>query len=90
MINNIKDIFSDLRLDQIKIIKEQNILKIELIMWSRVHTINLTFSHLTKLSKLLNTDNINVGESEFKSGCDTCDFRWEEKLLITVMDCEES
>ena len=46
----------------------------------------VNFEDLTYLSKVLNTTKINLGDSYYRSGCDTCDFGSRDELTITCLD----
>ena len=46
----------------------------------------VNFERLTWLSKLLNTQNINLGQSRYTRGCDTCDYGSRDEIDITCDD----
>lgn len=47
---------------------------------------NVSFDALKKLSDLLGTTNINLGDYSKSSGCPTCDYGATEKVTITCKD----
>ncbi len=43
-----------------------------------------SFTNMQWLSNLLGTDRINVGDRDYRSGCDSCDYGSEESLVLTA------
>lgn len=46
----------------------------------------VSFKNLSWLSKLLNTDNINLENDEYSSGCETCDYGSSHEVDIVCKD----
>lgn len=46
--------------------------------------VDITFDHLEAISKLLKTENINIGTKDYESGCDTCDYGSEYWIDLHV------
>lgn len=48
--------------------------------------VEVQFSHLQDLSELFQTQNINIGDRDFYSGCETCDHGSSYRVTIVVRD----
>lgn len=50
--------------------------------------INISYAILKEISALVGSEHINVGEKDFKSGCETCDHGSEHSIKIYVKNAK--
>lgn len=88
--SHVKSIFgigkSSLSYDSVKCKFEDNNSTLVIELQKMYEHVKVRFEHLEKLSKLLGTQNINLGNREVSSGCPTCDFGSSYRVSIYIMN----